>query len=109
MMTFWEWARFAVGSIFLLGGVFMLISAVIGNYRFGYALCRMHAAGLGDTLGILLLFAGITVFCGISFFTLKLALIVLLLWCSGPALSHLIMRTEREKGSPADGKGDGRK
>lgn len=100
-MTVWEWVRFVFGALLLLGGLFVMMTAVIGNFRFNYALCRMHAAGLGDTLGILLLLAGIAVFCGFSVFTLKFVLIIALLWVSSPTASHLIMRMEVENGSPA--------
>ena len=108
-MTFFEWVRFLLGAALLLGGLFVMVTAVIGNYRFRNVLCRMHAAGLGDTLGIVLVFAGITVLCGISVFTLKLAAIVVLLWISSPVASHMIMRMEIENGSSADGKKEGKR
>lgn len=108
-MTFLEWIRFLLGAALLLGGLFVMVTAVIGNYRFRNVLCRMHAAGLGDTLGIVLVFAGITVLCGISVFTLKLAAVVVLLWISSPAASHMIMRMEIENGSSADGQKEGKK
>ena len=108
-MTFFEWVRFLLGAVLLLSGLFVMVTAVIGNYRFCNVLCRMHAAGLGDTLGIVLVFAGITVLCGISVFTLKLAAIVVLLWISSPVASHMIMRMEIENGSSADGKKEGKR
>lgn len=108
-MTFLEWIRFLLGAALLLGGLFVMVTAVIGNYRFRNVLCRMHAAGLGDTLGIVLVFAGITVLCGLSVFTLKLAAVVVLLWISSPAASHMIMRMEIENGSSADGQKEGKK
>ena len=43
--------RFAVSLVLTLGGVFVLISGVVGVFRFPYALSRIHAAALGDTLG----------------------------------------------------------
>ena len=87
----------------MLCGSFFLVTAVIGNYRFRNAPCRMHAAGLGDTLGILLLFLGLLVLCGFSVFTLKLAVILLLLWITSPVTSHLIMRMQVENGCGPDG------
>lgn len=101
-MTFWEEIRFILGAGLLIGGLFVLVTAVIGNFRFSFVLSRMHAAGLGDTLGIVLVFLGITVLRGITGLTLKLLVIVALLWISSPTVSHLIMRTEIENGSPAD-------
>ncbi len=102
-MTVLEWIRLVIGGLFLLTGLFFMVTAVIGNYRFRYVLSRMHAAGLGDTLGIALILAGITILSGLSVFTGKLALILCLLWVSSPVASHLIMRMEIENGASADG------
>ena len=43
----------------ILAAVFVLLSAVLGIFRFRYALSRIHAAALVDTLGILLTLAGL--------------------------------------------------
>lgn len=80
-----------------------MVSAVIGNYRFSYVLYRMHAAGMGDTLGILLLFAGLAVLCFSPAFVLRLALIILLLWAGSCVASHLLMRMEIKLGHSPDG------
>ena len=89
-MTFAEGLRLAAGSILMLGGLFLFVTSVIGNYRFPDAATRMHSAALGDTLGILLVFAGLAVLCFAGEFLLKLGTILALLWTSGPACSHLI-------------------
>lgn len=103
-MTGLEWIRAILGAAFLLGGTFFIISSVIGNFKFDNALARMHAAGLGDTLGVLLILIGIVIICGLSAWTAKLAVILVLLWISSPAVSHLIMKMEIRSGSGADGK-----
>lgn len=100
-MSVWEWIRFAVGAALILSGLFVCITAVIGNYRFHFVLNRMHAAGLADTMGLALLFAGAAVFSGWTAFTLKLGLILLFLWCTGPVASHLLVRTELCAGDAA--------
>ena len=100
-MTVWEWIRLIAGAALLLFGVFSEFTAIVGNYRFNYVLCRMQAAGIGDTFGLFFLFAGITVLCGISLLTLKLAVIIALLWTSGPVISHLIVQMELRRGSGA--------
>ena len=58
-MTVLEWIRFIPGAALTISGLFFLVTAVIGNYRFSTVLYRMHAAGIGDTLGLLLLLAGL--------------------------------------------------
>ncbi len=86
-----------------------MVTAVVGNFKFRYVLSRMHAAGLGDTLGIALILAGCAVIRWSLIFTLKEALVVALLWVTSPAASHMIMKMELENGSSADGKKEGRK
>jgi len=100
-MSVWEWIRFAVGAALILSGLFVFVTAVIGNYRFHFVLNRMHAAGLADTLGLGLLFAGAAVFSGFTIFSVKLLLILLFLWCTGPVASHLLLRTELCAGDAA--------
>ena len=39
-----EWIRFIAAAICISGGVFVMISAAIGVYRFSECLTRMHAA-----------------------------------------------------------------
>ena len=54
----------------------------------------MHAAAMGDTLGISSCLLGLMFFSGFNFTTLKLALIVLFLWCTSPVSSHVLARLE---------------
>lgn len=98
-MTGMEIIRLSLGALLLLGGLFALLSAVIGNFRFRDVLPRMHAAGVADTLGVFLLFSGLTVLLGVSAFTLKLAVVLVLLWIASPTLSHLIMKVEIRMGA----------
>ena len=41
-----------IGLAILLFGLFVFFSAVLGLYRLDYVLNRMHAAAVGDALGI---------------------------------------------------------
>ena len=54
----------------------------------------MHAAALGDTMGILMIMTGLAVASGINLLSLKLLLIVFLFWTASPVASHLIGRLE---------------
>ena len=102
-MTAFETARFVVGGALTILGAFVFVTALIGNFRFKYVLQRMHAAGLGDTLGIFALFLGITVLEGLNVFTGKLWLALALLWIASPTSSHRILRMEIENGAEAGG------
>ena len=93
-MTAFEWIRFLVGAALLLTGVAIFIIEMIGVFRFRYVLNRMHAAAMGDTLGIGLSLLGLIVMSGLSFTSLKLLLVIIFLWFSSPVSSHLIARLE---------------
>ena len=93
-MTTAEALRFALCALLMLLGLFFEVSAVIGVFRFRYVLNRMHAAAMGDTMGICLMLLGLAVANGLSMLSLKLMLLVLLFWLTSPVSSHLIGRLE---------------
>jgi len=88
------WIRFVLGGALMTGGVVVLALSVIGVYRFNYVLNRMHAAAMGDTLGILLVLGGLIVLSGFTALSLKLLLTIVMLWLTSPVSSHLIGRLE---------------
>ena len=89
-----ETLRFILCALLMLLGLFFEVSAVIGVFRFRYVLNRMHAAAMGDTLGILFLLAGLAVANGANMLSVKLMVLVLLFWMASPVASHLIGRLE---------------
>lgn len=93
-MTAYEWIRFLTGAALLLAGVAIFIIEMVGVFRFKYVLNRMHAAALGDTLGIGFCLLGLIVMSGLNFTSLKMFLVIIFLWFSSPASSHLIARLE---------------
>ena len=93
-MVILSWLRFALGVIFLLIGMFLFGIQIIALFKFDYVLNRMQAAAMGDTLGIGSSLLGLMLLSGWNFTTLKLALVVIFLWCSSPVSSHLIARLE---------------
>ena len=89
-----ETLRFILCALLMLLGLIFEISAVVGVFRFRYVLNRMHAAAMGDTMGIFLMLLGLAVANGLSMLSLKLMLLVLLFWLTSPVSSHLIGRLE---------------
>lgn len=71
-----------------------MVLAVFGVNRFRHSLNRMHAAAMGDTLGILFVFLGLIVIRGFSMDSLKLFLVILFFWIAGPVSGHMISRLE---------------
>ena len=54
----------------------------------------MHAAAMCDTLALMFALLGVAVIYGFSFTTLKLIVIISMLWLASPVSSHLIARLE---------------
>lgn len=89
-----ETIRFIISALLTLAGLFVLISGVVGVFRFKYALSRIHAGALFDTLGILLMLLGVIVAEGFTIASLKMMLVIAILWLTSPVSSHLIGRLE---------------
>ena len=56
----------ALGLAFFLFGLFVFFTAVLGLFHFDYVLNRMHAAAVGDALGIFCILIGLILFHGWS-------------------------------------------
>lgn len=93
-MEILEWIRLIVGGALLLCGLIIFLIELYGVFHLKYVLNRMHAAAMGDTLGISFSLVGLMVFSGLNFTTLKMMLIVIFLWFASPVSSHLLARLE---------------
>ena len=89
-----EWIRFILGALFMICGLIIFLVEMIGVFRFRYVLNRMHAAALGDTLGIACSLVGLMIISGFTFTSFKLFCVIAFLWFSSPTSSHLIARLE---------------
>ena len=85
-----EWLRFGIAALLLCGGVAVEILAITGVYKFKYLLNRMHASAMGDTLGLMMVAAGMCVIWGFNFTTLKILVMLGLFWLTSPVACHLI-------------------
>ena len=93
-MQILEWIRFAAGVGMLLVGLGIFILQLFGVFKFKYVLNRMHAAAMGDTLGIGASLTGLILLSGFNVTSVKMALIIAFLWMASPVSSHLISRLE---------------
>ena len=91
---FFFFFKFAAAALCLCMGLIFMVLAVFGVNRFHQALNRMHAAAMGDTLGILFIFAGLMIIRGFSLDSLKLFLVILFFWMASPVSGHMISRLE---------------
>ena len=94
MRTMLDWIRFALSAVLTVFGLFVLVAATLGLFRFHYVLNRIHATALADTLAVLTILAGLALAWGFTPVTLKLLAVVAFLWLTSPVASHLIGRLE---------------
>ena len=93
-MGIFDWVRLISGSAFLICGLVIFFTEIFGVFHFRYVLNRMHAAAMGDTLGIASCLTGLIIFSGLNFTSLKLLLILVFLWFASPVSSHVLARLE---------------
>ena len=89
-----EWIRFGLTAVLVAAGLFLMISAVVAQYRFRYVLNRMHAASMSDSLGLLLVVAALCLNAPDGWVIVKFILVSFFLWITSPTGSHLIARLE---------------
>ncbi|MBQ7261119.1 MAG: monovalent cation/H(+) antiporter subunit G [Lachnospiraceae bacterium] len=95
-MIIYEWIRMLLGFSLLILSVTIFAIEIIGVFKMKFSLNRMHAAAMGDTLGLGSGLLGLMIISGFNFTTLKMLLVWIFLWCTSPVASHLIARMEYE-------------
>jgi len=93
-MQILEWIRFGAGTLLLILGLGIFFLEIFGVFKFSYVLNRMHAAAMGDTLGLGACLTGLILLSGFNITSVKLALVLIFLWLASPVASHLIARLE---------------
>ena len=94
--------RIGIAMLFMVLGLFVTFVAIFGLFKYRDALQALHAGALIDTLGLLLILVGVAVLCGFTNTTLKLAVLLVILWTTAPVSSHLITRMELITGRDID-------
>ena len=89
-----ETIRFVLSAVLTVAGLFVLITGMVGVFRFRYVMNRMHAAAVYDTVGALLMLLGVMIGFGWDIATLKLLVCLAFLWLSSPVATHLLARME---------------
>lgn len=93
-MEVFDWIRLILGCSFMICGLVIFFTEIFGIFHFNYILNRMHAAAMGDTLGIASCMLGLIIFSGLNMTSLKILLIVVFLWFASPVSSHVLARLE---------------
>jgi len=77
--------------LLLAGGAFGIVGG-IGLLRFPDFYSRLHAAGITDTLCMLLIILGLLLQTGLALVSIKLLLILLFMLFTSPTASHALAR-----------------
>lgn len=93
-MTGLELVRFILGCVFLGIGVITFAIEIRGVFHMKVALNRMHAAGMGDTLGLSSSLIGLMILSGLNLNTVKMFFIIVFLWFTSPVATHLLANLE---------------
>jgi multicomponent Na+:H+ antiporter subunit G len=88
--------RVVIAAVLFAFAAATLLLSVIGVYKFRFVMNRMHAAALGDTLGIGCVLIAVAILTGELVPILKLALVLVFMFLTGPVVTHLIAGAEVE-------------
>lgn len=94
----WTNARDVVAAFLLFLGLALTLIGSIGVIRFPDFYTRLHAAGVTDTGGALLILFGLATLAGWSFASLKLLLIALFLMITTPVATHVLAQAAHAGG-----------
>ena len=90
----------AAGALVFLGSLFVFLGGV-GAIRFPDVFTRIHAAGITDTMGTLLVLAGCAVYAGPTLAAVKIAAVLAFLLLTGPTATYALANAARLGGVPA--------
>lgn len=82
----------------LMAGCFFAVVGGIGLLRLPDFYARMHGAGITDTLGAGLVLVGLMFHAGLTLVTVKLLMILFLLWVTSPTSGHILARAALAQG-----------
>jgi multicomponent Na+:H+ antiporter subunit G len=105
-MSFLDTAVEVISWALILSGSFFVIVGAVGTLRFPDFWSRMHAVSITDSAGVLLLFAGMCMQTGFTLITVKLVIIGVFLFITGPTATHAIANAALVSGlRPKEAKG----
>jgi len=84
--------------VFIVAGLFFLIVAAIGVIRLPDVFTRSHAVSLTDSLGAFLMLVGIALHEGLGKNSLKILVVLALLYILNPVITHATIRAALRSG-----------
>ena len=79
-----------ISWVLISGGTFFTVVGAVGTLRFPDFWARLHAASVTDSGGVVLIVAGLCLHEGWTLVTVKLLIIAIFLFITGPTSTHAI-------------------
>ncbi len=108
----------AIVILFLAAGIIFMFTGVIGLLRFPDFYTRLHATGKCDTLGEVLIIAGLLLYhlfvyspgaeLSVKLVPVKLIFLIIFIFLANPTATHAIMKAAYKTGVKPWKKGDAR-
>lgn len=86
--------REIIAAICIIIGLLVFLCGTFGVFRLKHVLNKMHAAALGDTMGLFFVVLGLIILSGNVFVIAKFILIILFFWLSSPIATHMLAKVE---------------
>ena len=98
ILEFWNAFRPALGSALLLVGAILAVIGTVGVLRFPDFYTRLHAASVTDTAAATLAIVGMALLAPSLAVVVKLAVVWLFLFLTGPTSSHALANAAHTAG-----------
>ena len=96
----------ALSWVLIVGGSFFLLVGAFGTWRLPDFWTRLHAASVTDSAGMILLVSGMCLQSGLTLVTVKLIVIGVFLFITGPTATHAVANAALVSGlRPAEAEG----
>ena len=86
--------REIIAAICIIIGLFVFLCGTFGVFRLKYVLNKMHAAALGDTMGLFMVVLGLIILSSNVFVIAKFVLVILFFWLTSPIATHMLAKVE---------------
>ncbi|WCR57768.1 monovalent cation/H(+) antiporter subunit G [Wolbachia endosymbiont of Ctenocephalides felis wCfeJ] len=82
-----------MGSLFIFLGICLVIVSTVGVIRFPSFYTKLHATGITDSSGAILLLIGFALQNNFSTNIVKIILLILIIWIANSTNSYILART----------------
>ncbi|TWU06159.1 monovalent cation/H(+) antiporter subunit G [Stieleria varia] len=93
MIEVGRWATVGIAVVMILIGLFFLFVAAVGVLRLPDVFTRSHAVSLTDSLGALFLLGGLAIYQGFTTNSVKILVVLMLLYLLNPVIAHATVRS----------------